>query len=147
MNDQPSSLPEILLVEDEPGDVYLVREAFKDFPCHLHLAEDGREALAFLHRRGAHAGAHRPDLILLDFNLPCLDGREVLTDIKADPQLAIIPVLVLTTSKAEVDILSAYQLHANCYITKPLELDQFIAVIHHIQQFWLTVARLPPTTE
>ncbi|MEI8233983.1 MAG: response regulator [Verrucomicrobiota bacterium] len=137
---------EILLVEDEPGDAYLTIEALKDAKIlnRVHLAEDGIEAMAFLHRRGAHAEAPRPDLILLDLNLPRKDGREVLTEIKNDPCLNSIPVVVLTTSSADEDILRSYRLHANCYITKPVDLDQFMAVVRTTQEFWLTIVKLPP---
>ena len=136
---------EILMVEDSPGDVRLTKEALKDAKVlnHISVVEDGVAAMAFLRREGAHAEAPRPDLILLDLNLPRKDGREVLAEIKADPALAQIPVVVLTTSKAEQDILRSYQLHANCYVTKPVDLDQFISVIKSVETFWLTVARLP----
>ena len=136
---------EILMVEDSPGDVRLTKEALKDAKVlnHISVVEDGVEAMAFLRREGAHAEAPRPDLILLDLNLPRKDGREVLAEIKADPALAQIPVVVLTTSQAEQDILQSYQLHANCYVTKPVDLDQFISVIKSVETFWLTVARLP----
>ena len=136
---------EILMVEDSPGDVRLTKEALKEAKVlnHISVVEDGVEAMAFLRREGAHAEAPRPDLILLDLNLPRKDGREVLAEIKADPALTQIPVVVLTTSQAEQDILRSYQLHANCYITKPVDLDQFISVIKSVETFWLTVARLP----
>ena len=137
---------DILLVEDNPGDVRLTQEALREGKIHnrLTVARDGVEALAVLRREGPHTGAPRPDLILLDLNLPRKDGREVLADIKVDEQLRRIPVVVLTTSKAEEDILRTYDLHANCYITKPVDLDQFIEVIKSIDDFWLTVVRLPP---
>jgi chemotaxis family two-component system response regulator Rcp1 len=137
---------EILLVEDEPGDAYLTQEALKSspIPCRVHVVEDGAQAMAFLRRFEPYAEAPRPDLILLDLNLPRKDGRQVLSEIKADPQLATIPVVIMTTSKAEVDILSSYQLRANSFVTKPLELDQFIAAVRTLQQFWLGVAQLPP---
>ena len=136
---------EILLVEDNPADVRLTQEAFRDGKIHNTLAvvKDGVEALDFLHRRGKHADAVRPDLILLDLNLPRKDGREVLAEIKADPSLMRIPVVVLTTSSAEQDIFKSYKLHANCYITKPVDLDQFVQVVKSIDDFWLTVVRLP----
>jgi two-component system, chemotaxis family, response regulator Rcp1 len=136
---------EILLVEDSPGDVRLTREALKDGKVrnNLHVVIDGVEALGFLRREGRFADAVRPDLILLDLNLPRKDGREVLTEIKLDPELAIIPVVVLTTSQAEQDILRAYRLHANCYVTKPVDLDQFIKVVQSIEDFWLTIVKLP----
>jgi chemotaxis family two-component system response regulator Rcp1 len=136
---------EILMVEDSPGDVRLTMEALKDGKVlnHMSVARDGVEAMAFLRREGTHAEAPRPDLILLDLNLPRKDGREVLAEIKEDPAFAQIPVVVLTTSQAEQDILKSYQLHANCYVTKPVDLDQFISVIKAVESFWLTIARLP----
>jgi CheY-like chemotaxis protein len=137
---------DILLVEDNPGDVRLTQEALREGKIRnrLMVAKDGVEALAMLRREGPHAGVPRPDLILLDLNLPRKDGREVLAEIKADEALRRIPVVVLTTSKAEEDILKTYDLHANCYITKPVDLEQFIEVIKSIDDFWLTVVRLPP---
>jgi chemotaxis family two-component system response regulator Rcp1 len=137
---------EILLVEDNPGDVRLTIEALKEGKVrnNLAIAKDGVEALVYLRREGSHANANRPDLILLDLNLPRKDGREVLAEIKEDPVLRRIPVVVLTTSKAEEDILRTYDLHANCYITKPVDLDQFISVVRSIDDFWLSVVRLPP---
>jgi CheY-like chemotaxis protein len=136
---------EILLVEDNPGDVRLTQEALKDNKVHnhLHIVSDGVEALAFLRKEGRYAGSPRPDLILLDLNLPRKDGREVLAEIKADEQLRRIPVVVLTTSKAEEDILRAYDLSANCYITKPVDFDQFIRVVRSIEDFWLAMVKLP----
>jgi two-component system, chemotaxis family, response regulator Rcp1 len=136
---------EILLVEDNPGDVRLTEEALKEGKVltNLHVARDGVEAMAMLRREGRHAAVPRPDLILLDLNLPRKDGREVLADIRADPDLRRIPVVVLTTSAAEQDIIRAYDLHANCYITKPVDLDQFIAIVQSIEDFWLTIVRLP----
>ncbi len=136
---------EILLVEDNPGDVRLMVEALKEGKVlnNLSVAEDGAEALAFLRREGEYAQATRPDLILLDLNLPKKDGRGVLAEIKQDPNLKCIPVVILTTSKAEQDILKSYELHANCYITKPVDLDQFITVVKSIEDFWLTVVKLP----
>ena len=136
---------EILLVEDNPGDVRLTIEALKEGKVsnRLSVARDGVEALAFLRRVGPHANAVRPDLILLDLNLPRKDGREVLAEIKEDSHLRRIPVVVLTTSKAEEDILRTYDLHANCYITKPVDLEQFISVVRSIDDFWLSVVRLP----
>lgn len=133
---------EILLVEDNPADVRLTQEALREGKVknNLSVARDGEEALAFLRREGQA----RPDLILLDLNLPRRDGREVLKEIKADPELRRIPVVVLTTSSAEVDILKSYELHANCYITKPVDLDQFITVVKSIDDFWLTIVKLPP---
>jgi len=137
---------EILLVEDNPGDVRLTREALKEGKVrnNMYVATDGEEALAFLRRQGRHAEAARPDLILLDLNLPKKGGREVLEEIKDDPDLKRIPVVVLTISKAEQDVLKSYNLHANCYITKPVDLDQFIEVVKSIEDFWLTVVMLPP---
>jgi CheY-like chemotaxis protein len=136
---------EILLVEDNPADVRLTQEALKEGKVRniLHVARDGIEAIEFLRRVGKHVNATRPDLILLDLNLPRKDGREVLADIKADPELKSIPVVVLTTSSAEADIFKIYKLHANCYITKPVDLDQFVKVVKSIDDFWLTVVRLP----
>jgi chemotaxis family two-component system response regulator Rcp1 len=136
---------EILLVEDNPGDVRLTQEALKDNKVHnnLHIVGDGVEALAFLRKEGQYAGTPRPDLILLDLNLPRKDGREVLAEIKADAQLRRIPVVVLTTSKAEEDILRAYDLNANCYITKPVDFEQFIHVVRSIEDFWLAMVKLP----
>jgi CheY-like chemotaxis protein len=138
---------EILLVEDNPGDVRLTREALRDGKVsnNLHVAVDGVEALAFLRRSGKYLGAPRPDLILLDLNLPRMSGREVLEQIKEDPELRTIPVVVLTTSQAEQDIVKAYELNANCYVTKPVDLDQFITVVKSIEDFWLTIVRLPPS--
>ena len=136
---------EILLVEDNPGDVRLAIEALRQSKVrnNLHVARDGVEAVAFLRRDGPHAGAPRPDLMLLDLNLPRRDGREVLADIKADPELHTIPVVILTTSGAEQDVLRSYELQANCYITKPVDLDQFITVVRSIEDFWLTIVTLP----
>jgi chemotaxis family two-component system response regulator Rcp1 len=136
---------EVLLVEDSPGDVRLTREAFKDAKVHinLHVASDGARAMAFLKREGEYASAPRPDLILLDLNLPKKDGREVLAEIKEDPTLKTIPVVVLTTSSSEADVLRSYQLHANCYITKPVGLEGFLTVVKSIDSFWLSVVRLP----
>lgn len=137
---------EILLVEDNPGDVRLTVEAFKEGKVlnNLRIVEDGLEAMAFLRRADKYAKAPRPDLILLDLNLPKKDGREVLTEIKEDPSLKCIPVVVLTTSRAEEDIIKTYSFHANCYITKPVDLDQFISVVRSIEDFWLTIVKLPP---
>jgi len=136
---------EILLVEDNPGDVRLTVEALRESKVrnNLHVARDGVEALSFLRREGVHAEAIRPDLILLDLNLPRKDGREVLAEIKADPQLHTIPVVILTTSRAEQDVVRTYELQANCYITKPVDLDQFITVVKSIEDFWLTIVTLP----
>ena len=137
---------EVLLVEDNPGDVRLTREALKEGKIrnNLNVARDGVEALAFLRREGVHADAPRPDVILLDLNLPRKDGREVLTEVKNDPSLRQIPVVILTSSQAEEDICRAYDLHANCYISKPVDLDQFIRVVKSIEDFWFTVVKLPP---
>ncbi len=137
---------EILLVEDNPGDVRLTKEALREAKVYnnLYVAKDGVEALAFLRREGSFADAMIPDLILLDLNLPRKDGREVLTEIKADEELRRIPVVILTTSESEEDILRTYDLHANCYVTKPVDLDQFIHVVRSIEGFWLTVVKLPP---
>jgi chemotaxis family two-component system response regulator Rcp1 len=136
---------EVLLVEDSPGDVRLTREAFKDAKVHinLHVATDGIEAMAFLRCMGEYADVPRPDLILLDLNLPKKDGREVLEEIKETPALKSIPVVILTTSDSEEDILRSYRLHANCYITKPVGLDGFLKVVHSIDSFWLSVVKLP----
>jgi CheY-like chemotaxis protein len=137
---------EILLVEDNPGDVRLTVEALQEAKVlnNLNVAGDGMEAMAFLRREGPHADAPRPELILLDLNLPKKDGREVLSEIKEDPDLRRIPVVVLTTSKAESDIIKTYNLHANCYITKPVELDQFLEIVKSIEGFWLSIVTLPP---
>jgi chemotaxis family two-component system response regulator Rcp1 len=136
---------EILLVEDNPGDVRLTQEVLKEGRIHntLNVVGDGVEALDFLHRRGAYAGVKPQELILLDLNLPKMNGREVLAEIKKDPALKHIPVVVLTTSSAEQDVVSAYALHANCYITKPVDLDQFVKVVQSIEDFWLSIVRLP----
>ena len=136
----------ILLVEDNPGDVRLTREALNGAKLRnqLHVIADGMEAMAYLRREGHYAQAVRPDLILLDLNLPKKDGREVLADIKSDPSLKRIPVVILTTSQAEQDILRTYDLHANCYVSKPVDLEQFIGVVKEIEEFWLTIVKLPP---
>jgi two-component system, chemotaxis family, response regulator Rcp1 len=136
---------EILLVEDSAGDVRLMREAFLDAKVHikLHVVPDGTEAMAFLAHEGPHASAPRPDLILLDLNLPKKDGREVLQEIKTSPVLRSIPVVILTTSASETDIRRSYQSHANCFITKPVDLDGFLTVVKSIDDFWLTVVKLP----
>lgn len=136
---------EILLVEDNPGDVDLTKEALEDAKVYnrLHVVDDGAKAIDFLAQKGAYVAAPRPDLILLDLNLPKKDGRQVLTEIKATPDLAEIPVVVLTTSDAEEDVLRAYRLHANCYITKPVDFKQFLKVVKTIEEFWLTVVKLP----
>ena len=136
---------DVLLVEDDPGDVVLIREAFEFNKVRnaLHTVSDGVEALDFLHRRGPYAGAPRPDLVLLDLNLPRKDGREVLEEIKADDDLRTIPVVVLTTSEAEEDILRSYDLHANAYVTKPVDFNRFIEVVRQIDEFFVTVVKLP----
>lgn len=136
---------EILLVEDNPGDVRLTVEAFKDCKVSnkFNTVGDGEAAMAFLHREGEYAEVPRPDLILLDLNLPKKDGREVLKEIKVDNSLKHIPVVILTTSQAEEDILKAYGLNANCYICKPIDLDQFTKIIRSIEEFWLTIVKLP----
>lgn len=136
---------EILLVEDSPGDVRLTREAFRDVKMliNLSVASDGAEAMAFLRREGKHSEAPRPDLILLDLNLPKKGGAEVLQEIKEDPVLKIIPVVVLTTSSSDYDVMSSYLLHANCFIRKPVDLAGFLNVVQSIDHFWLTVVILP----
>jgi len=136
---------EVLLVEDSAGDVRLTREAFKDAKVHinLHVASDGTEAMAFLGREGKHADVPRPDLILLDLNLPKKDGREVLAELKESPTLKSIPVVILTTSASEADIQGSYQRHANCFITKPVNLEGFLKVVKSIDNFWLSVVKLP----
>jgi chemotaxis family two-component system response regulator Rcp1 len=136
---------EVLLVEDNPGDVRLTMEALKEGKMlnHVNVVGDGVEALSFLRRQDKYDCAVRPDVILLDLNLPKKDGREVLAEIKTDPDLRRIPVVILTTSAAEQDILKTYDLHANCYITKPVDLEQFIRVVKLIEDFWLTIVKLP----
>jgi len=136
---------DVLLVEDDPGDELMTREAFEQNKIGntLHVVRDGEEALDFLYRRGRHADAPRPDLVLLDLNLPKYDGRQVLTQIKSDPDLAEIPVVVLTTSSAEEDVLRSYRLHANAYVTKPVDLDQFLGAVRQIDEFFVQVVRLP----
>ncbi len=145
MNHPPVEPIEVLLVEDDPGDELMTREAFEDNKIQntLHVVRDGEEALDFLFRRGEYTEAPRPDLILLDLNLPKYDGRQVLEKIKSDDDLALIPVVVLTTSSAEEDILRSYKLHANAYVTKPVDLDQFIAAVRQIDDFFVSVVRLP----
>jgi chemotaxis family two-component system response regulator Rcp1 len=136
---------EILLVEDSPGDIRLTQEAFHDAKVrnNLHVATDGEDAMAFLRREGKHAQAPRPGLILLDLNLPKKDGRAILAEIKADDSLKTIPVLILTMSSADADILSSYQLRANCYITKPVDLDGFTRVVRSVDNFWFSLVQLP----
>ena len=137
---------EILLVEDSPGDARLAREGLSECRIHnnLHIADDGVKAMAFLRRQAEYARAPRPDLVLLDLNLPRKDGREVLREVKEDEKLRTIPVVVLTTSKADEDILKSYSLHANCYVTKPMGLQQFLDVVRSIEDFWFTIVKLPP---
>jgi CheY-like chemotaxis protein len=146
MNIEGSGRPiEILLVEDSPGDVRLTQEVLKEAKVRnqLHVVGDGAEAMTFLKKEGKYADAPRPDLILLDLNLPKKDGREVLDEIKSDENLRRIPVVVLTISKSEEDVFKSYDLHANCYITKPVDLDQFLKVVKSIEDFWLTIVKLP----
>ncbi len=136
----------ILMVEDNPGDVRLTVEALKEGKVRniLHTVEDGEEAMKFLRHQEPYTKSPRPDLVLLDLNLPKMNGREVLAEIKADPELRRIPVVILTVSKAEQDIVKTYDLHANCYINKPVDLEQFLTVVQSIENFWLTVVKLPP---
>lgn len=136
---------DVLLVEDSPGDVRLTQEALREAnrAIHLHVAVDGLEAMSFLKREGRYAQAPRPDLILLDLNLPKMDGREVLAQVKADASLKTIPTIILTTSEAEADITKSYQLHANCFLSKPVQLDAFEVLVRSINEFWLTRAKLP----
>jgi CheY-like chemotaxis protein len=144
---RPADRPiEILLVEDSPGDVRLTKEALKDSKVAntLTVAEDGVEAMALLRRKGKYSEAVRPDLILLDLNLPRKDGRQVLEELKADEALKSIPVIILTTSQADEDIIRTYNLHANCYINKPVDLDKFLHVVRTIEDFWLSIVKLPP---
>ncbi|MGC2463845.1 MAG: response regulator [Candidatus Acidiferrum sp.] len=143
------TVTEVLLVEDSPGDVRLTREAFREAneSIHLHVACDGVEAMAFLKREGAHDRAPRPDIILLDLNLPKMDGREVLAHIKDDEDLKTIPIVILTTSEAEADIVKSYQLQANCYLSKPVQLEAFESLVKSINNFWLTKVKLPLQSE
>jgi CheY-like chemotaxis protein len=142
--DRPDPI-EVLLVEDDPGDVLLIREAFGDHKLanRLHVVADGVEALAFMRQQGEHADAPRPDLVLLDLNLPRKDGREVLAEVKRDDALRSIPIVVLTTSQAEEDVLRSYDLHANAYVTKPVDFDRFIGVVRQIDEFFVSVVKLP----
>ena len=144
-NPEKLEVIDVLLVEDDPGDVLLIREAFEDNKVHnrLHVVPDGVEALTFLRQEGEHADAPRPDLVLLDLNLPRKDGREVLAEVKTDERLQQIPVVVLTTSKLEEDVLRSYKLHANAYVTKPVDFDRFIEVVRQIDEFFVTVVKLP----
>jgi CheY-like chemotaxis protein len=136
---------QVLLVEDDPGDVLMTREAFEDYKVHnqLHVVNDGEQAMAFLRQEGEYADLPRPDLVLLDLNLPRMDGRQVLDAIKSDPELSSIPVVVLTTSEAEDDVLRSYSLHANAYVTKPVDFERFIDVVRQIDDFFVSVVRLP----
>ena len=140
------SAVEILLVEDNEGDVQLTREALDRAKVrnNLHVAYDGVEAMDFLRRKNGHASAPRPDLVLLDLNLPNMDGREVLQEMKSDPTLKTIPVVVITSSEAEQDVVKTYSLNANCYVTKPLDLGQFMRVVQSVSEFWLQIVKLPP---
>jgi two-component system, chemotaxis family, response regulator Rcp1 len=149
MPDSQMRLVEILLIEDSPSDAELTMEALREAKMrnHLSIVEDGVQAMEFLRRQGAYADAPRPDLIMLDLNLPRKDGREVLAEIKADPNLETIPVVVLTTSRAEQDIARSYHLHANCYVTKPVDFERFVEVVHSIESFWLYIVTLPPPVE
>jgi CheY-like chemotaxis protein len=143
---KPAGEPiEVLLVEDDPGDVLLIREAFEFNKVHnnLHVVHDGEQALRFLRHEGEHAGSLRPDLVLLDLNLPRKDGREVLAEVKGDPELRTIPIVVLTTSEAEEDVLKSYQLHANAYVTKPVDFERFVSIVRQIDDFFVSVVRLP----
>ncbi len=139
---------DILLIEDNPGDVRLTIEALKEGKVYNNLscAENGEDALNFLRKKGKYANAVRPNLIILDLNLPKKDGREVLKEVKEDPDLKRIPIVVLTSSSAEEDILKSYDLHANCYIKKPLDINQFINIVHSIKEFWFSIVLLPPKT-
>ncbi len=145
MKENGVHMVEILLVEDNPGDADLARETLISCKIknNLHVVNDGEKAMVFLRKQGPYAVAPRPDIILLDLNLPRKDGREVLAEIKADDELKRIPVVVLTSSSAEEDILKSYNLHANCYITKPLDFNQFTKIIHSIEEFWLSIVKLP----
>lgn len=145
MENELSRQVEFLLAEDNPGDVRLTQEALRESKIrnNLNVVPDGVEAMAFLRKQGKYAEAPTPDVVLLDLNLPKKDGREVLADIKSDPVLKRIPVVIITSSEAEQDILRTYDLHANCYVTKPVDLDQFIKVIQSIENFWLTIVKLP----
>jgi CheY-like chemotaxis protein len=142
---EPIKVIDVLLVEDDPGDVLMTQEAFEHYKIHnkLHVVSDGEQAVQFLRREGEYADAVRPDLILLDLNLPRVDGREVLAQVKGDDALRSIPVVVLTTSEAEEDILRSYHLHANAYVTKPVDFDRFLDVVRKIDEFFVTVVKLP----
>lgn len=145
-NSGPARAVDILLVEDNPGDVRLIREAFHDGKVlnQVSTVSDGQQALTYLRKQGSYEQASRPDLILLDLNLPRKDGREVLGEIKADPDLRSIPVVIFTSSLADEDILRSYNTHANCYVTKPMDLEKFIAVMRSIEDFWVSIVKLPP---
>jgi CheY-like chemotaxis protein len=145
MHDEQSEAIEVLLVEDDPGDVLMTREAFEEHKLqnNLHVVSDGVEALSFLRQEGPYADVPQPDLVLLDLNLPRKDGREVLAEIKADPDLRRTPVVVLTTSEAEEDVLRSYDLHANAYVAKPVDFERFIDVVRRIDSFFVTVVKLP----
>jgi CheY-like chemotaxis protein len=146
MTPRPAGRPiEVLLVEDDPGDVLLIREAFEFNKVHnnLNVVSDGEQALAYLRREGEYAEALRPDLVLLDLNLPRKDGREVLAEVKQDPDLRTVPIVVLTTSEAEEDVLKSYQLHANAYVTKPVDFERFVSIVRQIDDFFVSVVRLP----
>ena len=142
---EPVNAIDVLLVEDDPGDVLMTREAFEDYKVRntLHVATNGVEAMAFLRKEGEHAEAPTPDLILLDLNLPKMDGREVLAAVKDDAELRSIPIVVLTTSEAEEDVVRSYSLHANAYVTKPVDFERFVAVVQQIDEFFVSVVRLP----
>ena len=146
MSPEDTRAIDVLLVEDDPGDVLMTREAFEDNKVanNLYVVNDGVTAMEFLRKEGEHAGAPTPDLVLLDLNLPRMDGREVLAELKVDPELRRIPVVVLTTSEAEEDVLRSYLLHANAYVTKPVDFTRFIEVVRQIDEFFVTVVRLPP---
>jgi CheY-like chemotaxis protein len=146
MTPKPAGQPiEVLLVEDDPGDVLLIREAFDFNKVHnnLNVVSDGEQALDYLRGTGDYAGRTRPDLVLLDLNLPRKDGREVLAEVKSDPDLRTIPIVVLTTSEAEEDVLKSYQLHANAYVTKPVDFERFVSIVRQIDDFFVSVVRLP----
>jgi CheY-like chemotaxis protein len=146
MTPKPAGEPiEVLLVEDDPGDVLLIREAFEFNKVHnnLNVVSDGEQALAYLRGEGEYAGSNRPDLVLLDLNLPRKDGREVLAEVKGDPSLRAIPIVVLTTSEAEEDVLKSYELHANAYVTKPVDFERFVSIVRQIDDFFVSVVRLP----
>ncbi len=144
MNRTPPHTPsEILLIEDNPGDVRLTLEGLKSDKININVVNDGAEALVYLRKKGSFSSSPRPDLILLDLNLPKKNGHEVLTEIKNDPDLKRIPVVIMTGSQAQEDIIKSYKLHANCYVTKPVDVDQFLKVVKTIQEFWFTIVKLP----